>query len=235
MPLYPVAGSRIFIGGAPVSDKNSDFIASEFNSVTWTEIDGWSQMGPIGDTSQIITTTLINRGRDLKQKGTRNGGSMQNVFAKMDLDPGQIAVIAAEKTRFNYPIRVDLGDADTAVQSVATITIAAPGVVTWTAHGLIEGTPIKFSTTGALPTGLTPGVIYYVKYLTANTFNLATTPGGAAITTTGTQSGVHTAIKTTQRFFIALIARAQETGGEANTIRNLDTLMEINSNIVGLG
>lgn len=74
--------------------------------------------------------------------------------------------------------------------SVVSMTIASPCVVTATVN-LADGTPITFATTGALPTGLLPGVTYYTKYLTAATFNLAATPGGASITTTGTQSGVH--------------------------------------------
>jgi hypothetical protein len=75
------------------------------------------------------------------------------------------------------------------ISTTVTMTIAAPCVVTCNL-GLIEGTPITFSTTGWLPTGLLPGVTYYVKYLSSTTFNLAATSGGAAITTTGTQSGV---------------------------------------------
>jgi hypothetical protein len=73
--------------------------------------------------------------------------------------------------------------------STVTMTIAAPCVVTATVN-LADATPITFSTTGWLPTGLLPGVTYYTKYLTATTFNLAATSGGSAITTTGTQSGV---------------------------------------------
>jgi hypothetical protein len=38
--------------------------------------------------------------------------------------------------------------------ATATITIAAPGVVTWTDHGLSVNDTIRFTTTGALPTGL---------------------------------------------------------------------------------
>jgi hypothetical protein len=71
---------------------------------------------------------------------------------------------------------------------VVSMTIAAPCVVTAPVT-LADGTPITFGTTGALPTGLLPGVTYYTKYLTAATFNLAATSGGASITTTGTQSG----------------------------------------------
>jgi hypothetical protein len=72
--------------------------------------------------------------------------------------------------------------------ATVTMTIASPCVVTCNL-GLLDGTPITLSTTGALPTGLLPGTTYYVKYLTTSTFNLAATSGGAAINTSGTQSG----------------------------------------------
>ena len=75
-----------------------------------------------------------------------------------------------------------------------TVTIAAPGVFTKTAHGLVNGNTLTLKTTGALPTGLLATKTYYVVGAATNTFNLALTSGGAAITTTGTQSGVHTLI-----------------------------------------
>lgn len=81
------------------------------------------------------------------------------------------------------------------VASTVTITIAAPGVVTWTGHGLSVNDTIRFTTTGALPTGLAINTTYYVKQvLSANTFTVSTSAGGAAVTTSGTQSGTHTAL-----------------------------------------
>jgi hypothetical protein len=81
------------------------------------------------------------------------------------------------------------------VSSTVTITIAAPGVVTWTAHGLSVNDTIRFTTTGALPTGLAINTTYYVKQvLSANTFTVSTSAGGAAVTTSGTQSGTQTAL-----------------------------------------
>ncbi|HLN23873.1 MAG TPA: tail fiber protein [Patescibacteria group bacterium] len=75
-----------------------------------------------------------------------------------------------------------------------TISIAAPAVVTFASHGLVAGSPVSFETTGALPTGLTVGTTYYVLAagLTANSFEVSTTVGGAAVVTTGAQSGVQT-------------------------------------------
>jgi len=72
-----------------------------------------------------------------------------------------------------------------------TVTIAVPGVIT-TAVSLADGTAISLTTTGALPTGLSVGTIYYVVSSSGTSFSLAATSGGAAITTSGTQSGTHT-------------------------------------------
>ena len=77
--------------------------------------------------------------------------------------------------------------------AAVTITIASPAVVNWVGHGLGAGDPVVLRTTGALPTGLTAGTVYYViaAGLTANAFEVATTPGGAAVNTSGSQSGTH--------------------------------------------
>lgn len=77
--------------------------------------------------------------------------------------------------------------------STVTITIASPGVVSWTSHGLQNGDSVVLSTTGALPTGLTAGTTYFVVSSATNTFQLAATVGGTAINTSGSQSGTHTA------------------------------------------
>ena len=84
-------------------------------------------------------------------------------------------------------------------QNTITMTIADPCVVTFTAHGLSNGDPISFTTTGALPTGITAATIYYARSTGANTLNLYDTAahaitGGATgrVATTGSQSGVHT-------------------------------------------
>lgn len=235
--LYPVAGCRLFIGGV-ISVGLVDLVAADFAAQSWTEIDGWSTMGALGDNSALITTALINRGRDVKQKGTANAGQMANVFAAIDDDPGQIALIAAAQptNRNNYAYRMLLNDFPAERSAAATVTIATPGVFTWVAHGLAIGDKVKFSTTGALPTGIVAGTEYFVKTTpSADTFSVSATTAGGAIATTGTQSGVHTAISIgapSQRLFAALAMSAQEQGGDANTIRNLNATLEVNSNIV---
>lgn len=73
----------------------------------------------------------------------------------------------------------------------ATISIASPAVVTATGHGLANGKRVQFTTSGALPGGIAANTTYYVINAATNAFNLATTPGGAAIATSGGQSGTH--------------------------------------------
>lgn len=86
--------------------------------------------------------------------------------------------------------------------STVTATIATPAVVSWTGHGLAEGAPVIFTTTGALPTGITAGTTYYVgRSPSANSFNISTSVANAAagtfVATSGTQSGTHTATNAT--------------------------------------
>jgi len=71
-----------------------------------------------------------------------------------------------------------------------TISIASPGVITLPAgFSFPDGTSITFTSTGALPTGLTVGQVYFVVNSTGGTFNVSTTINGAPITTSGGQSG----------------------------------------------
>lgn len=78
------------------------------------------------------------------------------------------------------------------IAGACTITIAAPGVITKTAHGFDQDDPVVFATDGALPTGITAGTTYYVNKLTDDTFCIAAKVGGSNITTSGSQSGNQT-------------------------------------------
>lgn len=72
----------------------------------------------------------------------------------------------------------------------ATITIASPAVVTSTVL-YNEGAAVVFSTTGALPTGITAGDTFFAFNNVGLTFQLIDTAGNI-VNTSGTQSGVQT-------------------------------------------
>lgn len=111
--LYAVAGAKFYIGDA-MEASTSDLTDGDFSGISWTEVDGWETMGEIGDEAEIITTNLINRGRVNKQKGTRDAGDMENTFADLPSDTGQIAMKDAfATTQQNYAFRIVFDDAAT--------------------------------------------------------------------------------------------------------------------------
>ncbi len=59
----------------------------------------------------------------------------------------------------------------------------------------VVGTPVQFTTTGTLPTGLSTNTTYYVISTSTNTCQFSTTQGGSAVTFTNSSgSGTHTAV-----------------------------------------
>jgi len=125
-----------------------------------------------------------------------------NPYAGLSAPSGWLFCDGSSVSRTTY---ANLWSALSLSKGTITVTIASPGVVTLTSHGLAEGDAVYFTTTGALPTGLTANTTYYVKYVNANTFQLASTrtatassgaaasfTTGTAINTSGTQSGTHT-------------------------------------------
>jgi microcystin-dependent protein len=116
-------------------------------------------------------------------------------------------------TTFNLPDlrgKIPLGQLAASSLGTATITIATPGVLTATAHGLAAGQQVYLTTTGSLPTGLTASTVYFVATVpSADTLTLTATKGGSAIATSGTQSGTHT-------LWTADFASLGQTGGSLN-------------------
>jgi len=74
--------------------------------------------------------------------------------------------------------------------TTATISVASPAVIT-TTNQYKEGTPIVFETTGALPTGVVTGTVYYIKNYVAGVFNITDSVGtliNTSVAGSGTQS-----------------------------------------------
>lgn len=109
--LYAVAGAHFYIGTAAMTVPTTDVTEATFAAVSWTEVDGWETMGPIGDAASEIATDLINRGRTVVQKGTKRSPAQQHNFAINTGDAGQQAMLAAEATNLNYPMRIVFDDA----------------------------------------------------------------------------------------------------------------------------
>ena len=77
--------------------------------------------------------------------------------------------------------------------STCTIAIASPATINCSGT-LAAGVAVSFTTTGALPTGITAGTTYYLLGGGPLAYQIAATKGGTPIVTSGTQSGTHTII-----------------------------------------
>lgn len=119
--------------------------------------------------------------------------------------------------------------------TTVTISIASPGVVSWTSHGLVAGQPISFTTTGSLPTGIVSGRTYYVSGtgLNTNDFQLAIYKGGSSLNTSGSQSGTHTA--STYGAALTLLPTLRESTVVLTAPLTADRTVSVSTTGVGLG
>lgn len=93
----------------------------------------------------------------------------------------------------SQPNFVGSNSAIAASTSAVTISNASPTVISWTAHGLLDGQGLMLTTTGTLPAGLSINTVYFVQVINANSFNLSLVPFGTKVNTTNAGSGTHTA------------------------------------------
>lgn len=235
--LFTMAGTKIFISDKPVSAKG-DVQLSDFANTNWIEIGGLYNVGELGGEQAINEFELINEVWTRKSKGGRNGGTMTNQFVPMGLDAGQVKYKEAIESCRPYQFKVERG-ADCTPESDVTISVADPAVVTWTSHGLFANQPIVFSTTGALPTGLTAGTVYYVSStgLTADAFSVSATAGGAPIETTAAGTGTQTAsappVGMTQ-MFQGLATDGVMSGGAKNDLYTQTWAIAVDGRIISV-
>jgi hypothetical protein len=76
-----------------------------------------------------------------------------------------------------------------------TFTAADTDIITAAAHGFKNGQKVRVTTTAAdLPAGLAVDTTYYVRDVTADTFKVSASVGGAAVNITDAGTGTHTVV-----------------------------------------
>jgi hypothetical protein len=112
MTIYATNGARLFIG-AVLASKSADFVVADFpvDGAGWVEIGETEGLGSIGDVATEVGFDAVAAKRTRRLKGTRNAGSMEVVCGIDYADAGQIAVLAAEKTIYDYAFKLVLNDA----------------------------------------------------------------------------------------------------------------------------
>lgn len=207
-PVAPADIGNICFATLEPRTERMELISFTIDSVTaagvatLTVIRGLSQKAPYGtggasfDHESGSKMVISNNPGLLDQFARKDGDETITGLWTFNTAPSSLSPTPATSTSLG---NVKLSAPAFTLLGVTTITIATPGVVTRAAHGLIAGDSVQFTTTGALPTGLIAGTDYFViaAGLTAGAFQLSLTVGGAAINTTGAQSGVHTLYRTT--------------------------------------
>jgi len=103
------------------------------------------------------------------------------------IDPERIITLvndAEYNSGYYFTRSINVGAGATFTASGATLTS--------TAHGLNNGQTLKLIAGTTLPAGLSNNILYYVVSSTTNTFGVALTNGGTAITTTDGGTGTLT-------------------------------------------
>jgi len=156
----------------------------------------WTEWFRAGDTISITITAIAGTYTVASVDEANNEiivtGTFPSVSSSTTVGQGVIGTVNAywplaktfAQERFTTPEFI----------GTATISNATPAVVSRTAHGLVAGNMVQFTTSWGLPSPLAVNTNYYVisAGLTADTFQISLTLGGAAINTTTAGSGTHT-------------------------------------------
>jgi hypothetical protein len=106
------SGAKIYIGPTTQIDYTTDETARvAFEALSYTEIKEVSTVGEIGASANIVTFPIVSDDFVKKAKGNRNAGDPVIVVGRVPDDPGQVAVRAAERTKFYYNFKMVLNDA----------------------------------------------------------------------------------------------------------------------------
>jgi hypothetical protein len=148
--ITSTAGSKLYIGGIRTAATTD---IDDYEALTWVEVGEVENLGEFGDESSAINFLSVGDARTRKLKGARDAGTLTITCGRDPFDPGQIALRAAEKTKFEYAFKItatdapDANDTDTSYYFGALVMSArdsygtADTVVT-TAFALGINTPI---------------------------------------------------------------------------------------------
>lgn len=186
MDASPSAGTKLYMGTTALVGLTDTYI----------EVAGIESIPEFGRAYNEVTfTPLADRGVQ-KYKGSYNDGSVTVPLAKDLSDAGQAALYAARDSDYDYNFKVEANDKVAPISATVTIAPGTPGVITHADHGLVDGTAVKFTTTGSLPGALVAGTTYYVVDADADPdeYSVSATKGGSALTIAASPagSGTHT-------------------------------------------
>lgn len=107
MTVTTASGSKVSIGPTTAAAT-----AAAYAALAYVPTGEVQNLGEFGDQSNDVTFTSLSDGRVRHLKGARDAGVLALVCGRDPLDPGQIALRAAEKTKFAYAFKIEAADAE---------------------------------------------------------------------------------------------------------------------------
>lgn len=154
MAIHKTAGTKFHISPTPVDYDAINAMTDEdaiefFEEISdWIEVEEIEEFGELGDTSEEITFTAVGNRRVRKLKGPRNAGTQTLTVGRDPLDDGQEQLVAAEKTDFNYALRLTLADARTPNHTDSVVYYAGLVMSRPTVLGNVSATTRRTFTVG---------------------------------------------------------------------------------------
>lgn len=175
--IYATATDRCAINIQGARNANVKGISLYGLNYTWAFFGMATSPWPTTDTGWLNTAIIPG--------GTNPGGLQRYApYAGICEDAYAGAPPSTLGSFANYPFVTNYPSFTGLSTTAASVTAASPAVMTWPGSAFVAGNPVV-CTAGTLPGGLSLSTLYYVKSPSGSTFNLAATPGGANINTTG--------------------------------------------------
>lgn len=121
MAISTSEGALVYIGPVTAAATQSALAALSYTLVGKVE-----SIGEIGPQSQDSTFTPLGGGDVQHLKGARDNGMTTILCARDPLDAGQIAMKAAERTKFEYAVKIVLADGADSTDTDTTIYVRGP-------------------------------------------------------------------------------------------------------------
>ena len=170
----------ISLGARTPSDRNTSFLIARHNRL---RVDGVSLENVYPSYPGILSLLLSVPAVPTVTSSTSKIEETPIAIEADDLDTLEVPAVPTVTPGATVYTYTDDGE--------CTISIASPAEITLAGHGLAANHEVYFKTSGALPTGIVQYTHYYVKSPAEDTFNISAAAGGAAINTSGSQSGTH--------------------------------------------
>lgn len=112
--IFSVTGTRLFIGEKITHDPKGILQPSDFADTNWIRIKDIESLGSLGDMSREVEFRDVSEGRTIRVKGDRSGSVMEITCGLNVQCSGQLHLLQAEKTNWNYKFCMIFNDMPTA-------------------------------------------------------------------------------------------------------------------------